>query len=161
MFQRAPPDVNGFGRDDLDAGADQVVPALDVLRVAVANDEDDDGVRDHALVRLLLPLRVDLARGDELVHVGGERQRDDVGVEARLHRSRLLTGRAVGLREVDVLAGRGLLEQRDELPVGLARGGVGDEVELRARDSSGCGGADARDRCDSGCDESDRGDRGR
>src|SRR4051812_22219851 len=38
------------GRDDLDAGLREVVPALDALRVALADREDDDRVRDHALV---------------------------------------------------------------------------------------------------------------
>ena len=71
-----------------------------MLRVPVADDEDDDGVRDHALVRLLLPLGVDDAGGDELVHVGCQRQRDDIGVEACLDRPRLLAGGAVRLREV-------------------------------------------------------------
>ena len=37
-------------RDHLDAGLDQVVPGPDPLRVALADDEDDHGVGDHALV---------------------------------------------------------------------------------------------------------------
>ena len=46
-------------RDDLDARPEQVVPAEDLLRVAVPHDEHDDRVRDHALVLLLVPPRVD------------------------------------------------------------------------------------------------------
>ena len=79
---------------------------------------------------------------DELVHVGSERQRGDVEVEPGLDRAHLLARRAVGLREADVVAGRRLLEQRDELSVRLAGGRVGDEAELGVRASLGSGGAD-------------------
>src|SRR4051794_7833168 len=48
-------------RDDLDARLGQVAPALDVLRVALADREHHDGVGDHALVGVLVPALVDEA----------------------------------------------------------------------------------------------------
>ena len=43
-FQRAPPEVNGFGVITSTPWLDQVVPGLDALRVALADGEDDDRV---------------------------------------------------------------------------------------------------------------------
>src|SRR5215208_1793726 len=48
------------GRDHVDALLQEVVPRLDVLRVPVAQDEDDDRARDEAVV----PVRVPVARDD-------------------------------------------------------------------------------------------------
>ena len=66
---------------------------------------------------------------DEAGDVGLEREADEVGGEARLDGTALLARRGVGLVEVEPCAGVGLLEGRDDLLVGLARGRVGDEGE--------------------------------
>src|SRR3954468_25065084 len=51
------------GRHDLDAGlGDQVVPALDAERVALADDDDDDRIRDEALGRAAVPALGHLVR---------------------------------------------------------------------------------------------------
>ena len=80
-FHRAPPDVNGFGGDDLDAGLGEVGPAGDVLRVALAHDEHDDRVGDVAAVLILVPIGGDEAFLDEPGHVGLQRERDVVGAQ--------------------------------------------------------------------------------
>src|SRR4051794_24855802 len=69
-------------RDHLDARLREVAPGLDVLRVALARDEDDDRVRDHALVLVLVPARVDEPAVHEPRDVGLERELDDVGGQA-------------------------------------------------------------------------------
>ena len=56
-------------RHDLDTRLDQVVPALDVLRVAVPYREDDNSVRRDPVVGLVVPVLVDKTRVDEQVHV--------------------------------------------------------------------------------------------
>ena len=129
MFHFAPPEVNGFGCDHLDAVLQQVVPGLDVLRVALARREHDDGVGDEAVVLVLVPVRGDLLGLDELVDVRRQRQRDDVGVQAGLDGAGLVAGGAVGLLEADVLAVGGLLEGGDDLLVRLLRRRVGDQAE--------------------------------
>ena len=144
------------GSDDLDIRAKEVVPALDLLRVPVAHDEHDDRVRHHALVRLLLPLRIDDV-GHERVDVGSEREGDDVGVEAGLDGPCLLPGGAVRLLEVDVLALRSLLEHGDQLSVGLARRRIRDEAQVRVGAALGCGGADAGGRGERGSQKAQRG----
>src|SRR6266511_864622 len=127
-------------RDHVDARLDQVFPVLDVLRVAVADDEDDDRARDEALVLVLVPRLVDETGGDERVEVGLQRQVDDVRGLAGDHGAGLRLRCAVGLREVDVSAGGGRLERGDDLCEGFLRRGVGDEVELRRLACSGCRG---------------------
>src|SRR5581483_2991011 len=91
-------------RHDLDAGADEVVPALDVFRVAVADGEDDDGVGCDPAVGLPAPALVDEPGVDEQVHVVACRQEDDVGGQPRGDRLRLVGRGAERLREGDVLA---------------------------------------------------------
>src|SRR4051794_12853685 len=114
-------------RDDLNARLDQVVPALDVLRIALADDEGDHGVCDHALGRRGVPVLVDDAGVHEPRDVGLERELDDVGALAGLDRAALIAGRPVGLGEVDALAVGGLLELRDDRVVRLLGGGVRDD----------------------------------
>src|SRR3954453_7549614 len=92
--------------EDLDARLEQVVPRADVLRVALADDEADDRLRDEALRRRARPVLGDEPVLDEAVHVRRERERHDVGGEARLDRAALVTGGAVGLAEADAVAGR-------------------------------------------------------
>ncbi len=58
------------------------------------------------------------------VNVIGQRQRDDIGLQAINHRTRLLAGAAVGLLDADGVAGLGLPlfgEGRVEILVQLAR----------------------------------------
>src|SRR4051794_37927594 len=141
--------------EDLDARLEQVVPRADVLRVALADDEADDRLRDEALRRRARPVLGDEPVFDEAVHVRRERERHDVGGEARLDRAALVTGGAVGLAEADAVAGRRLLEAGDDLVVDDLRGRVRDERELglraaaarasaRGAAAGGVGGAAAR-----------------
>src|SRR3954469_10639988 len=116
--------------EDLDARLEQVVPRADVLRVALADDEADDRLRDEALRRRARPVLGDEPVLDEAVHVRRERERHDVGGEARLHRAALVARGAVGLAERHAVAGRGLLEAGDDLVVDDLRGRVRDEREL-------------------------------
>ena len=102
MFHFAEPELNGFGVSTCTPGLDQVVPALDVLRVAVAHREDDDGVGGDAVVGLLVPVRVDEAGVDEQVDVVPGREEDDVGLQAVRDGARLVGRGAVGLAERDV-----------------------------------------------------------
>src|SRR4051794_37477037 len=66
------------GRKDLDARLEEVVPGPDVLRIALADDEADDGLRDETLRGRARPLLVDEAGLHEPVHVGLERERHHV-----------------------------------------------------------------------------------
>ena len=98
MFHFAEPELNGFGVTTCDARLDQVVPALDVLRVAVAEREHDDRVGGDAVVALLVPVRVDEPGVDEQVHVVAGREEDDVGGQAGDDGLRLARRGAVRLR---------------------------------------------------------------
>src|SRR3954464_12539746 len=120
-------------REDLDARLEQVVPRADVLRVALADDEADDRLRDEALRRRARPVLGDEPVLDEAVHVRRERERHDVGGEARLDRSALVARGAVGLAERHAVSGRRLLEAGDHLVVDDLRGRVRDERELGLR----------------------------
>jgi hypothetical protein len=102
----------GVGRDHRDARLGQVVPVLDSLRVALADEKHDRrGVRGAVVGETLLPVRrQQLAVGGDRVDVAGERERQDVGLQAVDHAAGLLAGAAVGLLDVHVLA-------RDRLPV--------------------------------------------
>ena len=70
---------------------------------------------------------------------GAEREGQHVGVEAGLDRAALVAGRAVGLLEVDALAGGGRLEVGDDLLVDLARGRVADQGEGGVATAPACG----------------------
>src|SRR3954447_4106773 len=124
-------------REDLDAGLQQVVPRVDVLRVALADDEADDRTRDEAARRRARPALVDEARLDEAVHVGGQRERHDVGREARLDRAALVAGGAERLLEADPAARLGPAEAGDDLVVDHLRRGIGDERQLRLGAAAG------------------------
>ena len=120
-------------REDLDARLEQVVPGLDVLRVALADDERDDRGRDQALVVAVLPRRVDQAGVDEPGHVGLGGERDDVGLLAGLDGARLVAGGAERRLELDPLALRRLAEGGDDLVVDDLRRGVRDERQRALR----------------------------
>ena len=132
MFQRAPPDVNGFAATTRDAGLDQIVPVANVLRVAVSDDEDDDGARDDPAVLVLLPALVHEPGLDEVVDVVGKREVDDVGRQACDHGLDLGLRCAVRLVERDILAGGGGLEAGDQLAEGDVGRRVGDERDVAA-----------------------------
>ena len=75
----------GIGRDDGDSGPHQVVPVLDVLGIAFADQENDGRSVGRAVVReAALPV---LGQQSGLVRDGvdviGQRQRDHVGLQAR------------------------------------------------------------------------------
>jgi len=118
------------GRDDLDARLDQVVPALDVLRVALADDEGDHrGGDDAPGVGVVLPAVVHQAGVDEALDVGLEGEVDDVGVEATLDGAGLVTGGAVRRLEGDVLARVGALEVLEDGLVGGFEHRVADDAQ--------------------------------
>ena len=75
------------------------------------------------------PVRADDAGLDEPLHVGLDRERDDVGVEPRLDGAALLARGAERGLEADVLARVGLLELGDDLVVDDLGGRVRDERE--------------------------------
>src|SRR5215212_1220998 len=78
------------GLDHLNVVRDQVVPRLDVLGVALANDEHDDRVGHEALVLVLIPALVDQPGIDQARHVRRERELDHVRSQAALDGARLL-----------------------------------------------------------------------
>src|SRR3954463_9272417 len=65
------------GREDLDARLEEVVPGPDVLRIALADDEADDGLRGEPLRGRARPVLVAGPGFHEPVHVGRERERHD------------------------------------------------------------------------------------
>ena len=133
-------------RDHGDAGLGQVAPVLDALRIALAHQEHDRrGVRRAVVRQARLPVgRQQLALLGDRVDVGGERERDHVGLQAVDHRARLLAGAAVRGADLQRLAGllfplRG--ELRVDVGVELARRVVGDveqfDVLRRGRTGQG------------------------
>ena len=96
-------------RDDLDVAGDDVVPGLDVLRVALADREHHDRVGDEAVVLVLVPVGRDEVLVDKPRDVRLERERRDVRVEAGDDRVSLVARRAVGLLERHALAIRRLV----------------------------------------------------
>ena len=146
MFHFAPPEVNGFGVITSTPSLVRSSQVLMFFGLPLRGREHDDRVGDEAVVLVLVPVGRDLLGLDELVDVGRERQRDDVGLQAGLDRAGLVAGRAVGLLEADVLAVGGLLEGGNDLLVGLLGRRVGDEREARpARGSRGCAGQGSAD----------------
>ena len=151
-------------RQNLDVAGDQVIPGLDVLRVARADHEDDDGVLDDAVVLVFAPVLGHHPRVDQTRHVRLEREVNDVGGLAGLDRARLVARGAERVRELDALALRGGVEPGFELlGVGLLGSRVGDHVDRAAGavgrafggasaggDSEGEHGAGADGACDPG-----------
>src|SRR6185312_1507192 len=126
--------------DRPDAGLEEVVPALDLLRVAVSEAEDDDRVPDDAVVALLVPVPVDETLVDEVVDVVTRVEDDAVGRQAVGHGLTLRRRGAVGRANVDTVPLWGLAELLDQLREDGPGRGVRDEVErhvLRAR-TCGC-----------------------
>ncbi len=103
--------------DDADAGLDQVVPAGDVLRVAVPDADDDDRIGDRCPWWSWCPSSSRRTSG-RAGHVRPDRERDVVGLLSSRDRLALRTARAVRRREVHALAGRRLVERGRERVVG-------------------------------------------
>src|SRR6478736_2556354 len=118
------------GREHAEPGLEQVGPRVDVLRVALADDQRDDRLRDQALVGVVGPVLGHEAVADQAVHVGRQREGHDVGRQAVLDGAALVAGGAIGLGERDALAGVGLLEAGDDLVVDDLRRRVGDQRQL-------------------------------
>src|SRR5207248_8968415 len=117
--------------DDLYTRLDQVVPRLDVLRVAVAEDEDDDRLRDDAAVLVVCPRLVDLLRLDEARHVVQLREVDDVRRQAGGDRLALHLGGGERVGELGAAAGRGRLVRGLELREDGRRERVADHGQRR------------------------------
>ena len=125
-------------RDDLHVVTHEVVPVLEALGIAGAHQEDDRrGVGSGVVRELRLPVLRDLAGlRDDGVDVAGERERDDLRVEAVDHRPRLGAGAAVRALDVEGRVAERLpvrVEGGVVVPVELARRVVGDVEELGLR----------------------------
>ena len=132
MFQRAPPEVNGFGVITWTPGlirSSQVLMFFGLpLRVAMTTTESVI----MPLYWSAFQLGGDQAGLDQPGDVGLEGERDDVGRRPDRDGAALVAGGAVRLRERDVLArGRGL-ERLDELRVGRLRSRVRDQRQQAA-----------------------------
>ena len=131
---RAPRSLRVRG-DDGDAGPGEIVPVVDPLGVALADQEDDRGRIGRGIVRqALLPVGRDLSGlGGDRVDVGGERQSHHVRLETVDHRAGLRARSAMRLLDRDRLAG-GLLPLLDEgrvhRPIELA-GRIVRDIEQR------------------------------
>ena len=133
MFQRAPPEVAGFGSITSTSGLVEVVEALDVLGVARADHEVTTELVTMPLYWFWFQSVGDDAGVDQARHVGLEREVDHVGRLAGLDRAALVAGRAERVRELDALAVRGLVEGGLEaLLVGLLWGRVRHQAERAA-----------------------------
>ena len=100
----------------LDAALGQIVPVLDALGIALAHQEHDRRSVGRSIERQpLLPIRRKPAFGRNGVDVIGERQRDDIRLQAVDHRARLRAGPAMRLLDLDALAGLLLISSRERL----------------------------------------------
>src|SRR5204863_2381853 len=124
------PGGEGVRREDLDTWLEQVIPRVDVLRVALAHDQRHDGPRHQPVRRRGGPVRRHQPVLDQPRDVGLQRERHDVRGQPRLDRPALVARRPVGLRERHALALRRLAERGDQLVVDDLRGRVGDKRAL-------------------------------
>src|SRR5215211_4292815 len=129
------------GGDHLYPGLGQVVPVLDILRVTLPNGDDDHRVGDHAIVLVLVPIRIDEPGFDEACHIRLERELHHVGRQSCLHSAALLTRATVRSLELYSLASIGLLESGYERVVGRFRRRVGHQAEGGAPTARGSRGA--------------------
>ena len=139
MFHFAEPDEAGFGVTILTPGltrSSQPLMSLGLpLRTTITTT---DWVR-MPLVGVDFQSSATSLASTSLLHVGLEREVDDVGLLAADHGAGLVAGGAVGLLERDVLAVGGLVEVGDDLLVGLLEDGEAHQV-----DRVGAGGGSAR-----------------
>ena len=133
MFQRAPPDVNGFGvitETSSRTRSSQSWMSFGLPPRTVNATTEVCGLPPYVLgVPVVLG---DEAGVDEPGHVGLERQVDDVGGLAGLDRARLIAGGAERVRELDVGADVFWKSGSRAPLVDLLRGRVGDEVDVAA-----------------------------
>ena len=78
-FHLADPELSGLGVIDLEPRLQQVVPVLDVLRVALAHDQRNHRTERDALGGVGVPVLGDLVGLDQPGDVGLDREVDDVG----------------------------------------------------------------------------------
>ena len=105
-------------------GRDEIVPVLDALRIALAHEEHDGRGEGGCIVgQSLRPSRRNEAAIGNLVDVIGEREGHDVGGQAVDNRARLLARSAVGLLDLDRLAGLGELARERRVDVGIELAG--------------------------------------
>ena len=124
--------------DHLEARLQQVVPVLDVLRVALADDQRNHRTEGDALGGVGIPVLGHLVGLDQPGDIRLDREVDDVGGLAVDDGPRLVAGGAVGRRHGHALALLGGGERRDDLaPSGFGHR-VGDQGQrgLGARPAS-------------------------
>ena len=81
-FQRAPPEVKGFGVMTSTPGLVRSFQLLMCFGFPGPDGEDYDGVGDHAVVLVLVPVGGDDPRLHQALHVGVEREHRDIGLQA-------------------------------------------------------------------------------
>ena len=92
--------------DDRHARFDQIVPVMDLFRVALTDEEHDGGSIGRGVIRQALqPVFIDTTALSDRVDVVGQRQRNHIRFNTVNHRSRLLAGAAVRLADHHVVAG--------------------------------------------------------
>ena len=114
-------------RDHLEAGLQQVVPVLDVLRVALADDQRNRRAERDALGGVGVPVLGHLVRLDQAGDVGFDGEVDDVGGLAVDDGPGLVTRGAVGRGHGHALALVGGRERRDDLAPARFGHRVGDQ----------------------------------
>src|SRR3954451_3671302 len=147
----------GVGVDHVDARLQQVLPRVDALGIALADDEHGDRLGNDALGGAVLPVRRDEACVDLAGDVRLQGEVDEVRVLTRLDRAALVARRAVRLAEGHVLACVRVLERLDDVGIGLGGRGICDQVELRRPSAAGSAGTAASTACgwDKGHSEKD------
>lgn len=107
----------------------QVGPILNGLGITLTDGYHDDGIADHSVMQLGLPVVRDEPCLRDLVYVAFEREGGDVRFKSADDGARLCAAPLVRLLEQDLLAGLlfpVLLKSRnDRFTVSLARRGVG------------------------------------
>ena len=99
MFQRAPPDVNGLGVTISTPGRMRSFQVLIFFGLPSRTTKTTTEFVTMPLYDCFFHLASTLPAATSSSMSGASDSADDVGIEPGLHRARLLTGRAVGLRE--------------------------------------------------------------
>ncbi|CPZ58032.1 Uncharacterised protein [Mycobacteroides abscessus] len=103
------------GADDLEAGLQQIVPVLDVLRVALAHNQSHHRPKRDTAECVLIPVRGNLLGLDQPGDIRLHREVHDVGGLAALDPTGLVAGGTVGLGDLDALTGLCGVEGRNDL----------------------------------------------
>ena len=150
-------------RDDLDAVLRQIVPALDPLRVPVANHEDDDGVGDHALVLAARSSRAPTMSASTRRVMSGSSENATTSARRPASTARLCSPEAPNDWSNSTPSPDARLVEVDQLGVRLARRRVGDEANVAAVGPASAASSDeepphpARARAANDCCKHDRG----